>query len=85
LAVKAARVEIAGGEVAADPFTVGLSPFSVKVRLRMTRVGLQDVVALVPTMLSDAREVNRCGHAVGSTTFINGQVHATRWTNSPCD
>jgi uncharacterized membrane protein len=40
---------------------------------------------LAGTMLSDAREVNRCGHAVGSTTFINGQVHATRWTNSPCD
>ncbi len=37
------------------------------------------------TMLSDAREVNLCGHAVGSTTFVNGVVHATRWTNAPCD
>lgn len=40
---------------------------------------------LAMTMLSDAREVDRCGHAVGSTTFFTGQVHATRWTNSPCD
>ncbi len=53
--VSAARIEIAGGTVEADPFEVSLSPMALNVRLRMTRVGLQDVVALVPTMLSDAR------------------------------
>ncbi|MFN8574996.1 MAG: hypothetical protein U0132_23290 [Gemmatimonadaceae bacterium] len=37
------------------------------------------------TLNSDAREVNLCGEAVGSTTFINGSVRATRWQNIPCD
>ena len=55
VAVKAARVEIAGGEVEADPFSVSLASPALNLRLHMTRVGLQDVVALVPTMLSDAR------------------------------
>ena len=54
-AVKKAQIEIAGGTVETDPFTVPLSPPSLKVHLRMKRVGLQDVVALVPTMLADAR------------------------------
>jgi hypothetical protein len=55
LSVTAARIEIAGGTVETDPFVVKLSPVALNVRLRMTRVGLQDIVALVPTMLSDAR------------------------------
>lgn len=37
------------------------------------------------TVTSDAREVNRCGDAVGSTTYVNGLVRATRWQNMPCD
>ncbi len=53
--VTAARIEIAGGTVETDPFTVPFSPPSLNVQIHMKRVGLQDVVALVPTMLSDAR------------------------------
>ncbi len=53
--ITAARIEIAGGTVEAFPFAVKLSPVDFNLRLRMTRVGLQDVAALVPTMLSDAR------------------------------
>ena len=55
VSVTAVRVEIAGGTVETDPFTMPLSPPSLKVQIHMKRVGLQDVVALVPTMLSDAR------------------------------
>ena len=54
VAVKAARVEIAGGEVAVDPFVVPLPDPVVHLKLHMTRVGLQDIVALVPTALADA-------------------------------
>lgn len=54
--ISSAEVEIAGGTVKADPFTVPLSPPDVTVKLQMSRVGLQDVVALVPeTGLADAR------------------------------
>jgi len=55
VSVTAARIEIAGGTVETDPFTVPLAPPSVNVQIHMKTVGLQDVVALVPTMLSDAR------------------------------
>lgn len=53
--VKAARVEIAGGEVIAEPFAVipaGLSAEGVTLVLR--RVGLQDLVVFAPTALAEA-------------------------------
>ena len=55
VSVLSARIEIAGGTVEADSFEVSLSPLALNVKLRMSGIGLQDVVALVPTMLSDAR------------------------------
>jgi hypothetical protein len=51
----AARVEIAGGEVTAEPFAVSLAAPAVSVTLAMERVGLQDLVVFVPTTLSEAR------------------------------
>jgi hypothetical protein len=50
-----ARVEMAGGEVVIDPFTLPLSPLVVSVNVHFNRIGLQDVAALVPTGLSEAR------------------------------
>jgi len=56
LSVTAARVEIAGGEVTTDPFEAPLSPLMVNALLRISRVGLQDIVLLVPAAgLDDAR------------------------------
>jgi probable HAF family extracellular repeat protein len=34
---------------------------------------------------SSARGVNTCGTMVGSSRLAGGVVHATRWTNIPCD
>ncbi len=53
--VDAATVEIAGGEITTAPFVVPLMPPVIDVKLRLTRIGLQDVVALVPTGLSEGR------------------------------
>jgi hypothetical protein len=53
--VEAVHVEIAGGEIEAEPFSVSLGPPAVNVKLRLTRIGLQDVVALVPTGLAEGR------------------------------
>jgi len=50
-----ARVEIAGGEVVLDPATIPLSPLALDINLRVINVGLQDVAALVPASLADAR------------------------------
>ena len=50
-----ARVEIAGGEVVVDPATIPLSPLAVDINLRVINVGLQDVAALVPASLAEAR------------------------------
>ena len=56
LSVTAARVEVAGGEVTVDPCEIPLSPPTVNALLRISRVGLQDIVLLVPTAgLADAR------------------------------
>lgn len=56
LAVESAAVEIAGGRVRAEPFALSLAKPELRVRLAMERVGLQDVVALVPQAgLADAR------------------------------
>lgn len=54
LLVREARIEIAGGDVALDPFTLPLSPLRLDVTLRLTRVGLQDLAALVPEALAEA-------------------------------
>lgn len=50
-----ARVEVAGGEVVVDPATIPLSPPALDINLRVINVGLQDVAALVPASLADAR------------------------------
>ena len=56
LAVTSARVEIAGGQATLDPCEVPLSPPTVNAVLRFSRVGLQDIVLLVPAAgLDDAR------------------------------
>lgn len=52
----AAQVEVAGGELFVDPAEVPLIPPVVDLNLRFQRVGLQDIVLLVPAAgLSDAR------------------------------
>ncbi|MBK9990905.1 MAG: hypothetical protein IPP19_09280 [Verrucomicrobia bacterium] len=56
LFVTAARVEIAGGEMVSDPCEVQLFPVSVDMNLHIDRVGLQDIVLLVPAAgLAEAR------------------------------
>lgn len=52
--VQSLRVEIAGGEVMAEPFAVNLESRKVGVNLVMSRVGLQDLIVFVPTTLSEA-------------------------------
>ncbi len=52
---RTARVEMAGGEVVIDPFSLPLSPPVVRVNVHFNRIGLQDVAALVPTGLAEAR------------------------------
>ena len=53
--IEEARVEIAGGEIEAAPFTLQLSPPVLQVALQIRRIGLADVVALVPTGLAEAQ------------------------------
>lgn len=53
--VQSVRIEIAGGEVMAEPFAVNLKSQKVGVDLVMSRVGLQDLIVFVPTTLSEAR------------------------------
>jgi hypothetical protein len=56
VALTSARIEIAGGEVTVDPCEVPLLPPVMDMNLHISRVGLQDIVLLVPTAgLSDAR------------------------------
>ena len=55
ITLKVARLEIAGGEMTIDPCTIVLFPLTLDLNLRITRIGLQDVAALVPAGLSDAR------------------------------
>lgn len=52
---KATRIEMAGGDVTVDPFTLPLDPPVVSVNVRFNRIGLQDVAALVPTGFAEAR------------------------------
>ena len=49
LSLTAARVEIAGGEVTVEPCEVPVSPLEVDANLHINRVGLQDIVFLLPT------------------------------------
>jgi hypothetical protein len=53
--VDVARVEIAGGEIEAVPFVLPLTPPVIDVNLKISRIGLPDVVALVPSGVSEAR------------------------------
>lgn len=57
------RVEIAGGEVIAEPFAVVLSKPKVSATLVMSKVGLQDLVVFMPETLSEAQG------------RINGRLH----------
>jgi hypothetical protein len=50
-----ARLEIAGGEMTVDPSTVSLFPPVLDFTVRVDHIGLQDLVALVPGSVSDAR------------------------------
>jgi hypothetical protein len=50
--VAAARIEIAGGAVEADLFSATFEPLAMAARIRLTRVGLQDIAQLVPTALA---------------------------------
>ncbi|HEY0967070.1 MAG TPA: YdbH domain-containing protein [Opitutaceae bacterium] len=52
--IATARVEIAGGAVEADLFSATFEPLAVAARIRVTRVGLQDIVQLVPAALAQA-------------------------------
>lgn len=61
LETRTARIEIAGGEVGADAFSFKLPDPVIDLNLVMRDVGLQDLVALVPEALAEAR-----GHASGS-------------------
>ena len=54
-AIDLARVEIAGGEIEAGPFSVPLKPPVIDAKFKISRIGLQDVVALVPAGVSEAR------------------------------
>lgn len=55
LQLKSGSVEIAGGEITAAPCSVALQPFDAMFDLKLQRIGLQDVAALVPGTVSDAR------------------------------
>ena len=64
LYLQSAKIELAGGDVTIDPATIELSPVLFAVTVHANRIGLQDLVALVPTSLADAR-----GRIDGSLTF----------------
>ena len=56
LQISAAQVEVAGGDMVADPSEWPLVPLAVDINLHIHRVGLQDIVFLVPAAgLADAR------------------------------
>ncbi len=49
LSVLYAQLEIAGGDALVEPCEIPLSPLVFDANVRITRVGLQDIVVLVPT------------------------------------
>lgn len=53
--LQSAKVELAGGDVTIDPATIELSPAVLDFTIHVNRVGLQDLVALVPASLADAQ------------------------------
>lgn len=56
LQLTTAQIEVAGGELFVDPAEVPLAPPAIDLHLRFQRVGLQDIVLLVPAAgLADAR------------------------------
>jgi len=64
LFLQSAKVELAGGDVTIDAAMIELSPVSFEFTVHANRIGLQDLVALVPASLADAR-----GRIDGSVTF----------------
>jgi hypothetical protein len=63
VALDSASVEIAGGTVTADPAVVLLRPVDVQLDLRLSRIGLQDLVQFVQKVVLDA------------TGRVDGQLH----------
>lgn len=55
IAVSAAHIEIAGGDVKIDPTMLTLAPFGLEATLHIVNVGLQDVAALVPKSFSSSQ------------------------------
>ncbi len=55
LSLLSAEIEIAGGKVTVEPATLALFPPVLDFSVHVRRVGLQDLVALVPASLADAR------------------------------
>jgi hypothetical protein len=95
LSVTAARVEIAGGEVIVEPCEIPLIPPTVSANLHINRVGLQDIVLLVPAAgLAEARgridgvvrirwdEALGIQLGVGSLTLRNDEPTIVRLTPS---
>ena len=77
--VTGGRIEIAGGEVTLEPGLIPLSPFSVDAKLKIKRVGLQDLVALVPAGLKGAHgringEVRLMWSAAEGIQFGQGEL-----------
>jgi hypothetical protein len=54
VAVESARIEIAGGEVVAAPSIISLTPLNVQFDLKITRIGLQDLVQFVQKAVLEA-------------------------------
>ncbi len=84
--IESVRVEIAGGEIEAGPFVVPLTPPVIDVKLKISRIGLQDVVALVPTGLSDARGRVDGELALGWSKALGLRIGAGRldlWPDEP--
>jgi len=76
--IEEARVEIAGGEIEAAPFTLPLSPPVIQVALQMRRIGMADVVALVPTGLAEAQGRVQGALQLGWSKALGLQIGAGR-------
>jgi hypothetical protein len=76
--IEEARVEIAGGEIEAAPFTLPLSPPVIQVALQIRRIGLADVVALVPTGLAEAQGRVQGALQLGWSKALGLQIGAGR-------
>jgi hypothetical protein len=76
--IEEARVEIAGGEIEAAPFTLPLSPLMIQVALTIRRIGLADAVALVPTGLAEAQGRVQGALQLGWSKALGLQIGAGR-------